>query len=202
MCQVEKAQSAWALEVEEPAHSLVQVKLPAGGLFGSSASSGNAAPKGAPKRVAAPKAKGRGQQNPLIHAATMRAKTAKSFIEVEKNLEKALRSADTLLDVTAPKLLGADACSDTTLSLVHSRRALVLAAMDGACSGPGPETTATNQELFNMCLQDPYLRDCRHTLLDETSCQTLGAIKYSRNVTLDLQLVNRLICFVFNFHYV
>ena len=158
-----------------------------GQAVGQAGAQGKAVPKG---RAASSKPKAKAAANPLVYAATSRARTTKAFIDAEKSLQKALRVADQLLNVTAPKLLGEEqAKTDATLSLVKSRVELVEAALDDGSTGhTGPETTSKNLALFNLCLQDPYLRDCRGTILDEQSCQTYPAIKYCRTVTLDLYL--------------
>lgn len=192
--QVEKAQALWSFDNDEGERaSLVPVKLPSGDVFG--ATSQTPTPTGKAKaaaKKATAKSNGRragNTQNPMVYAATQRAKTAKQFIETEKLLEKALKSADALVDVTAPKLLGdtVDVREDASLHLVRSRRALVEAAMDP--SGSPTESSKACLNLFQLSLQDPYLKDCRDTILSsEAFCQTLGFINYARKVTLDLQL--------------
>jgi hypothetical protein len=185
--QVEKAQSTWNLETEESAGSLIQINLPSGNVLGNGGSM-SAAPKGAAAKRGAgvSKAKSKANANPLVIAATARAKTAKMFLDVERNLNKALAMSEGLLDCSAPKILREEAArTDSTLALVRSRRELVLAAIVES-GGPGPETTSANLALFKLCLEDPYLRDCRGTILDETTCQTLGAVRYSRNMAMDL----------------
>ena len=167
--------------------SLVPIALPKGGCMWGSQQAGASGGRVLPKAKA--KAKAKAQANPLVYAATSRAKTAKSFLEAEKSLEKALKIGKQLVDETAPKLLGDEeqAESDPGLALVRSRICLVEAALDRDMSGtPGPETTSKNLNLFQLCLDDPYLRDCRGTILDEQTCQTLKSIKYNRNVTLNL----------------
>ena len=164
----------------------MQVNLPNGNVLGSASAQSGVRP-GAKRGAGGPKAKAKSKANPLVYAATMRAKTAKVYLDVEKNLGKAMTLSEELLNVTAPKLLQDSASDDCTLALVRSRRELVTAAMNSS-GKPGPDSTAANLALFNLCLQDPYLKDCRGTILDEMSCQTLGAIKYCRNVALDLYL--------------
>ena len=164
----------------------MQVNLPNGNVLGSASQHSGVRP-GAKRGAGGPKAKAKSKVQPVVYAATMRAKTAKVFLDVQKNLEKAMRLSEELLTVTAPKHLPDSAHDDSTLALVRSRRELVIAAMNSG-GNPGPGSTAANLALFKLCLQDPYLKDCRGTILDETSCQTLSAIKYCRNVALDLYL--------------
>ena len=68
----------------------------------------SAAPKGAAAKRGAgvSKAKSKANANPLVIAATARAKTAKMFLDVERNLNKALAMSEGLLDCSAPKILG------------------------------------------------------------------------------------------------
>lgn len=146
--------------------------------------SGQPSAKAKPKSKAT--AKPKKQLNPLVYAATVRAKTTKLCVDVENQLLKACRVADNILNKVAPEMCEVDADNDGTLDLLRSRRELVEVAM----SPPQPQDqmAMANLRLFQLCINDPYLKDCRATILaNEEACQSLGYIKHSRKVTLDLQ---------------
>ena len=129
---------------------------------------------------------------PLVTAARQRAKTARSLGEAERLLKKAVQEASTLLTVTAPTVLpeGVDADSDPTLELIRNRLALANLGQDDA---GGKEGLAQSQRLYALALEDPYLRDCQATLLqNREAVQTLGAIFHCRKFTMDLYLAKSL----------
>ena len=187
--QVEKAQSVW----DEFESESGQIKplisksgQPVGACGGSGSGSVSHVPS-APKAKAKAKtsAKNRTTANAIVVAATLRARTAKDLHEAERNLMKAKSLAESLLDLQAPKLLGSweEVAKDPTLDLLRNRLELVKVALSDA------DTAEGNLKLFQLCLSDPYLKDCRSTLLaDESACQTRKSIEYERKVTMDLYL--------------
>lgn len=123
-------------------------------------------------------------------AAKLRTKTTKEFFDAERLLKKAKADAHSILEVTAPKILGPEnVATDGTLELLRDRLELVNAALDNT-GGNDEASKVACARLFELACRDPYLKDCRTTLLaDESACQTLGVCKYVRQVTLDLCLV-------------
>lgn len=202
---MEKAQSVWADRFEddggsETMHGLVHVKLPSGNLMGEPATvvSGSAATE-KQGRKAKGKAKATAPSgksiNPVVYATTQKAKSTAAFAETQRQLERALATGQQLLTVDGPKLLGDDFENDSSLSLVRSRVQLVDTALNGDPNIPeemnGLERAAAgNRALFALCLQDPYVKDLRGTILaDEDCCQTIPAVRYTRDVVLSLYLV-------------
>lgn len=194
--QVEKAQSTWMAEFDqEDPRTLVQIKLPNGNFWGSSHA--GAAGQVNPKAKAKGKAKSRARiatataENPIVYASKQRAKTTRDLHEADRLLQRSKKLAENVLDVTAPKVLGVEGVkSDTTLSLLRSRLELVTTALDE--SNLFGSHVEASRKLFQLCLDDPYLRDCRSSILaDEDACQTLAAVRHCRNVTLDLYLVRK-----------
>ena len=134
---MEKARTVWACDMEsEDAHSsLVHVKLPSGDLWGSIESGQPSSAARGSRRAASSKAKAQAKSsgrttgktlNPLVYAATLRAKSTKLCMDVEKSLEKACKAADHKLNEVAPELCGGEVTADGTLDLLRSRRELVL----------------------------------------------------------------------------
>lgn len=191
---MEKAHSVWAQSLEDD-NGFVQVNLPnrtgpGMGLATSGSGPVTALPKIRAKSKATAKSK---EINPMVYAATKRAKSTREFADVERFLEKAKTTAKTLLEITAPKLLGEDIMTDTTLDLVRSRCTMVQTAL-GECNDDETllgmdRVAAGNLALFKQCIQDPYVKDLRSTILaNEDACQTVTAIRYCRHVVLDLYL--------------
>ncbi len=204
---MEKAQSVWADRLDDESESmqgLVHVKLPSGNLMGEPATatvaSGSATATEKDKKGRKAKAKAASGQsakqiNPVVYAATLKAKSTAAFAEAQRQLERALAAGHQLLTVDGPKLLGDDFQNDSTLSLVKSRVQLVETALKGDLTTPDSmrgldRAAAGNRALFALCLQDPYVQDLRGTILaNEDCCQTLPAVKYTRDFTLNLYLV-------------
>lgn len=203
ICQVEKAQSVWADRFDddgesETMHGLVHVKLPSGNLMGEPATvvSGSTTDKATKKAKGKAKASSSGKSvNPVVYATTQKAKSTAAFVEAQRQLEKALAAGQQLLTVDGPKLLGDDFKNDSSLSLVRSRVQLVETALNSDPNIPedmhGLERAAAgNRALFALCLQDPYVKDLRGTILaNEDCCQTIPAVRYTRDVVLSLYLV-------------
>ena len=129
-----------------------------------------------------------GACRPEVLAAKLRAKTTKDFCEAERLLKKSMGEAERILDDVAPRVLGADNVKDdATLDLLRERLELVEVALDESCGDDDSRAACT--KLYELAVRDPYLKDCRCTLFqDEAACQTLGAVKYFRRVTMDLYL--------------
>ena len=193
--QVEKAQSTWVADFDnEDSNALVQIKLPNGKCWGFSHADGQGPSHVSAKSKAKAKARAKASaatENPIVYASKQRAKTTKDLHEADRLLHRSKKMAENVLDVTAPKVLGTEGLkSDTTLSLLRSRLELVTTALDES-NAFGSHVEAS-RKLFQLCLDDPYLRDCRASILaDEDACQTLPAVRHCRNVTLDLCLVRK-----------
>lgn len=190
--QVEKAASAWKeMEFDEGLLSvtrshdsdgqskfqLQQANTFIGGGPGGGGRGGGRSNKTSSKKT----------DTPLVAAARCRARTTKEFLDVTRQLEKAQDCATTLLDVIAPKLLGDElAQSDPSLALVRSRLDLVLLATDTSI---GTQGNATSVQLFEKALEDPFLREMQQSLLSSPDAvQTIGMVKFCRDVKLDLYL--------------
>ena len=60
----------------------------------------------------------------------------------------------------------------------------------------GDKADKACEVMFNLACQDPYLKDCRSTLMaDPKACHTLGVAKYMRQVVFDMCLGCNLIMF-------
>lgn len=174
-----------------PGSSLVHVKLPSGDRWGSvGPGQSSTTAQGSRKFTgskAKPKSSSNKKLNPVVYAATLRAKTAKLCVDVENQLEKACKVADNVLNKIAPEMCGVDAANDGTLDLLRARRELVEVAKSPMQAQD--QMAMVNLRLFQLCIADPYLKDCRTTILaSEEACQSLGYIKHCRKVTLDLFL--------------
>lgn len=175
-------------------NGFVQVKLANRTGSGLAASGPVTTTDKKPAKTAKGKAAAKSKEiNPMVYAATKRAKSTREFTDVERYLERAKTTAKTLLETTAPKLLGDDLMNDTTLDLVRSRFAMVQTAL-GECNDDETllgmdRVAAGNLALFKQCIQDPYVKDLRGTILaNEDARQTVTAIRYCRNVVMDLYL--------------
>lgn len=167
-----------------------------GGAPASLLSTALPGPSGADARVAAqaaakavPKAKAAARGNPVVLAATMRAKSVKEFREVGKLLERSMGMAEDVLAKDAMKVHAhsQDAVDkDYTLSLLRDRIKLGQLAYDQTTGGPS--SLQLSKQLFSECLEDPYLKDLSTTFLTtEAGCMTYGRIMFLRNTALDLQ---------------
>lgn len=190
---MEKAHSVWAHSMDDD-NGFVQVKLANRTGSGLAASGPVTTTDKKPAKTAKGKAAAKSKEiNPMVYAATKRAKSTREFTDVERYLERAKTTAKTLLETTAPKLLGDDLMNDTTLDLVRSRFAMVQTAL-GECNDDETllgmdRVAAGNLALFKQCIQDPYVKDLRGTILaNEDARQTVTAIRYCRNVVMDLYL--------------
>ncbi len=149
-----------------------------------------------PTTSAQPKRKGASANktaNPLVEAATARARTAKDFAEISKLLARASSTAHDLLEKQALAIHGSkdEVREDMSLDLLRSRLKLVNLALD---ESTGQEGKQKAKELFSATQEDPYLKDlATTTLADPECCQTLGVMKSSR-LALDLFLVRVRIC--------
>lgn len=125
--------------------------------------------------------------NPLVAASKVRSRTTKDFCEVERLLNKAMADAENIFDVVAPKLMAPEAIKqDPTLELLRQRQLMVTIARDTSSGKVGLDMS---KDLYDRACQDPYLKDCRTTFLaDPEACQTMGVVRYTRNVLLDLYL--------------
>ena len=192
--QVEKASSWWTdFDIEAEA-SLIPTSVFAGakgdrptgarGLSSSSApASASAKPKSKAKAKSAAKTDTPAQL--LCFAAKQRAKTTKDFAEAERMLKRAHDKADEIINVTAPQILGADECADDpSLSLLKKRLRIVQQGMDTA---GGAASKVASEKLYDLALEDPYLRDLQMTIIaDPDAVQTIGALSHARRVTIDL----------------
>jgi len=126
--------------------------------------------------------------NPLVEAATARARTAKDFAEVSKLLTRACNTAIDLLEKQAVTIHGSqeEVTNDASLDLLRSRLNLVKLALDESTGKEGKDKA---KQLYIATQEDPYLKDlATTTLADPQCCQTLGVMKSSR-LALDLFLV-------------
>eukprot|EP00438_Fugacium_kawagutii_P019525 Skav235658 [mRNA] locus=scaffold358:823211:828088:+ [translate_table: standard] len=184
--QVEKAASCWeGLETEEGLVPLSFATTKRGNL---SDPNSNPKAKAQPKRRAgAGNGGSTGKGRPEVLAAKLRTRSTKEFLDAERMLKKAKDDALSVLEFSAPKVLGPEnVATDPTLDLLRERLELVNAALDS--NGGNEASKVACARLFELACRDPYLKDCRTTLLaDEAACQTLGACKYVRSVVLDLQ---------------
>ena len=189
--QVEKLTGFWAdLEAEAP---LVPLGMMSGGTGGSGialpdrqgpAKTGSAAGKGAAKNR-----RGKQNENHLVLASQLRARSTKDFLEAERRLGKALSDAENVLEQRAPQVLTGPVDSDPSLELLRSRYQLVKIALDKMPGISEASMSRASSELYGLAVQDPYLKDLRTTILaDKESCRTVAALKHCRTVTLDLYL--------------
>ena len=151
---------------------------------GQGPASASAKSSGGPKATRARKG-----DNPAVAAAQFRAKTAKDFTEVEKSLDRAYQTSNTLLEDQAWRIHEQNPLKveeDISLNLVRSRQRLVKLALD---KSEGPEGREKSTAFFEACKTDPYLTSLSTTTLaDPEGCQTMGFLKHNRFVTLDLYL--------------
>lgn len=189
--QLEQAQASYDADGLEEEPSIVRIKP-----VTSSASRGPiAVPTSGPgaKAKAAPKSGAGGSRrrpeanNPLVVASKARSRTMKNFCEAQRLLKKAGDDAALILHEVAPTLLGADrVADDPTSELLRNRFEMAKMASD-LTSGSTAESL--REQLFFMACEDPYLKDCRTTILaDPTDCVILGVAKDQRDVVFDLYL--------------
>ena len=127
-------------------------------------------------------------KRPEVLAAKMRAKTTKELCDAERMLNSAQSQAMNILNVTAPAILGDENVDkDSTLDGLRDRLELVITALDDKEGSPA--AAAASSKMYELACQDPYLKDCRTTILsNQEACQTLGQVRYFRKVTLDVFL--------------
>ncbi|OLP74511.1 hypothetical protein AK812_SmicGene45919, partial [Symbiodinium microadriaticum] len=150
--------------------------LPAGrGRSSASTASTTAQPKPAP----APKK--RASTVPL-EASKFRSKTHKEFQDVRRALEKAKTLGEKVLEEAGD----AASTDDVSLLLVQSRMKIVEMTMN-----PEPSTqqerTAIQKAIYELCLQDPFLKDLENTVLSQSSCFCLAHMNHVRQVELALK---------------
>ena len=158
------------------------------GVVGNSNTSGSG---GGPKREripgAGPAPRTKATVAPNVEAAKQRAKTTGEWKKVEALVTRAMSIGEQVLNVDAMKVHGTQELvdQDCTLFLLKDRMQLIKLAANREV---GQGCKEKNKELFNKCLQDPYLRDLTTTLLStEEGCHTVGSITRLRDVLLDLQ---------------
>ena len=123
----------------------------------------------------------------LCFAAKQRAKTAKDFSETERLLQRALTVGEKIVKETAPRILteSEDPENDPSLALLKSRIELVKQALNAT---GGLEAKKECETLYQLAMKDPYLKDLHASLLsDPDAVQTIGALQYTRRVSLDLR---------------
>ena len=153
----------------------------------SSSAAGPKAKAGAKRNTGRTTTTGTTGVNPLVAASRVRSRTTKDFCEVDRLLNKAIADAENVFDVVAPKLMTPEAIDqDPTLDLLRQRLHMVRIARD---TSSGKVGLNMSKDLYDRACQDPYLKDCRGTFLaDPDACQTMGVVKHTRNVLLDLYL--------------
>jgi hypothetical protein len=190
--QVDKASSWWGDFDIESESSLIPAAVMAGAK-GDHPTEGKGMPSSSTTSASKPKAKAKAKAAAkattpatlLCFAAKQRAKTTKDFAEAERMLQRAHEKAEDILTVTAPKILGAEDCDDDpSLALLKKRLMIVKQGMDTA---GGAESKVASEKLYDLAMQDPYLRDLQMTMFaDPDSVQTIGALRHARHVTIDL----------------
>lgn len=125
--------------------------------------------------------------SPNVEAARQRARTASEWKRVEVLLEKALSQGHAVLTHDSVVAHGSQEAAeqDCSLNLLRDRMNLIRLATN---KDDGAESKTKSQELYQLCLQDPYLKDLSSTLLAvEEGVQTVGAAVRCRDTLLDLQ---------------
>ena len=190
--QVEKANSVWKNELDiEDGHLVVIQPSTAADrgkrfIAAPTAAETVVSAKAKAKAKRAPKAKAAASGGIGLLAAQLRAKSASDFVAATSALKRAKAAGDTLLDVTAPQLLGADkALIDPSLSLVRSRLRIVELALHDHQRGPNSQECS---DLYMACMEDVYLKDLESSVFkDKSAVQTVGVVTYVRNVIMELQ---------------
>ena len=194
--QLEKAQSSVLGDEFESEAAVVRLESIRGD--GSTTFLAQPDPKAKSKAKAAsqPKRRAASANNPLLAASQARQRSTALYFETERLLQRAIKEAEFVFEVTAPKVLGSEEAvqNDATLELLRNRYDLVHVASDPNAKGDKADKAC--EVMFNLACQDPYLKDCRSTLMaDPKACHTLGVAKYMRQFVFDMCLGCNLIMF-------
>ena len=189
LLQKSVASSAWVeMEDEEPlipmANLVLSAKEAPTTCQKGRGSSSSGTVTGTAKAKAASKSRAGVMGNPTLEATKQRTKTTRELKTIETAIKRATSTGTHMLSVEGPKIHGSQELSDKdpSLSLLRDRVALIQVA---ASQTPDPQKC---KDLFDLCMQDPYLKDLQNTLLSSPDgVQTIGYINYVRNTLLDLQ---------------
>ncbi len=192
--QKEKLQVVYETEGMEMETGLVRISMAGRPAIGSGDYvHPSAKAKAAPKSRAGNKQRstsgggGGVANNPVIAASKARTRTTKEWAEAQRILNRAVQEAESVLQVSAPKILDPESVpTDPTLDLLRNRLALVRAAMDKTS---GQESVGACERLYDLACLDPYLKDCKSTILaDPEACQTWGSVAHCRQFVFDMCL--------------
>ena len=123
--------------------------------------------------------------NPIVEAARQRTKTTRDLKATETSLNRAIQFGKSVLEVDALNIHGTSEAvdQDPSLKLLSQRLQIALLA-----SSSSKKTLEDCKELYNLCLQDPYMKDLQGSILsNHEGVQTLGYINYVRSYLQELQ---------------